>query len=83
MTESAAMRPKTYSYLTDAFDDNKTAKDRKMYVTKQNINPIYGIFWVACRCEGTKKASTCQNLLQTFYNDGPSFIPWHSFSLGN
>ena len=34
MTEFAALRPKTYTYLTDDNDDNKKAKDTKTCVIK-------------------------------------------------
>ena len=35
MTEFHALRPKTYSYIADNKDENKTAKGTKMGVTKK------------------------------------------------
>ena len=37
MTEFAALRPKTYSYLMDDGDSDKKAKGRKKYVIKRRL----------------------------------------------
>ena len=37
MTEFAAVRPKTYSYLMDGGDSNKEAKETKMCVIKRKL----------------------------------------------
>ena len=37
MTEFAALRPKTYSYLTDDCEEDKKAKGTKKYVIKQRL----------------------------------------------
>ena len=37
MSEFPALRPKTYSYLTDANDEIKKAKDTKKCVTKRKL----------------------------------------------
>ena len=37
-TEFFALRPKTYSYLTDGYKEDKKAKGTKKYVIKQDLN---------------------------------------------
>ena len=36
-TEFTALKPKAYSYLTDATDENKKAKDTKKYFIKRKL----------------------------------------------
>ena len=38
MTEFAALRPKTYSYLTNDGDEDKEAKGTKNFVIKRKLN---------------------------------------------
>ena len=38
MTEFAALRPKTYSYLTNDGDEDKEAKGTKNFVIKSKLN---------------------------------------------
>ena len=38
VAESAALKPKTYSYLTDDNDENKKAKDTRKCFIKRKLN---------------------------------------------
>ena len=38
ITEFVALRPKTYSYLTDDYKEDKKAKGTKKYVIKRRLN---------------------------------------------
>ena len=37
MAEFAALRPETYSYLTEVYDENKKAKGTKNFVIKRKF----------------------------------------------
>ena len=62
MTEFVALRPKTYSYLTDDNDENKRAKGTKNCALKRNLKfEDYKYCLEATQLEKKKKKTTRKN----------------------